>query len=635
MLSIIRERMQGWIAGAIVVLLIIPFALWGVNEYFGTGGPLVVATVNGEDISQRDYQQTYFFQRNRMREMLGAQYDPSIFDEQIKKQAIDELVNKEILFQNAKEIGYRVAASSVVQTIQSFEAFQDNGQFSNELYARQLQAQGESPAAFEQRIQKAILTQQLQSGIANSALTTTKEIERIWRLQEQKRDIDHLLLEVEKYKQDADASDEAVEKYYQEHKHQFMTAEKVSIEYVELKGADLGKDFTPTEEELAQFFEERQNQFKVPEERRTRHILISVSEDADEATINKAKEKAMEIRQKLADGGDFEKLAEEYSDDPGSSKLGGDIGFFGRDSLDPAYERAMFALQPGEISDPVLSAFGFHIIRLEEIRSEKSKSFDEVKGDLVAEYQQNKADRKFFEASDKLTTLAYEVPTTLTDAAGAVGLELQSTDLFTRSGGVGIAANPKVTAAAFSNEVLVEGYNSQPIEIGENHIVVLRVKDHQEKGQRSLEDAKEDIKKRIIDERARERVKQKGEEIISRLRNGESAEDVANELQLEWVKSGELKRSDRKVDSAIVKQAFKTSRPQDGQVSYDGIDLSNGNYAIIAVNKVIDGDVSNIPDAQKLNLKRTITGLKGESDYTNLLTSVKENARVVVQDDNI
>jgi peptidyl-prolyl cis-trans isomerase D len=635
MLHFIRETIQGWIAWAIVILLIIPFALWGVNEYMGGAGPLVVATVNGEEISQRDYQQNFYMQRDRMRQMLGAQYDPAMFDARIKEQALQDLIDQELLAQNAKEAGFRVAEDSVKQTILSIDAFKEEGQFSNQLYTRTLQAQGESPASFEQRIHRAILTQQLHSGVSSSALVTDTELQRLLKIENQTRDIDHLLLRADSFKDEADAGDEALQQYYDEHRDEFMTPEQVSIEYIELKASDLGKDAQPSEEELQQFYEERVSQFQIPEERSTRHILIAVDESADEDTINKAREKANDIRQKLTDGGDFAKLAEEFSDDPGSSQLGGDLGFFGRGNLDPEYEKTMFALKEGEISEPVLSSFGFHIIKLEEIRAEKSKSFEEVKDELIADYRKNIAERKFFDEAEKLTTLAYEVPTTLADAAGAVGLEIKTTPLFSRSGGPGIAANPKVTQAAFSNEVLVEGYNSEPVEIGENHVVVLRVKDHVEKKPLTLEQAKAEIKTRVMSDKAREEAKQHGEAIIKRLQAGEDRQTIAKELELEWTKSGELKRSDRKIDSTIVKQAFKLSRPEEGNTSFGGTALANGDYSVIAVNKVTDGDVANIEESNKLNLRRTLASIRGDAGFTDLLASMKDEAHIVIQQDNI
>ena len=635
MLHIIREQIQGWIAWAIIILLIIPFALWGINQYFGGGGPLVAATVNGEKISQSEFQQYYVMQRNRMRQMLGAQYDPSVFDARIKEQALQDLIDQELLAQNAESNGFRVSMNSVKQTILNIDAFKQDGKFSNELYVRALQSQGESPSGFEHRLQKAVLTQQLQSGVSNSAFVTQSEADRLLKIENQTRDIDHLLLKTDKFKDESAVTDEMVQKYYDQHREQYMTPEKVSLEYVELNSADLAKDAQPTDEQLKEFYKERESQFKVPEERRSRHILIAVKEGADEATINKARDKAEEIRKKLLDGGDFAKLAEQYSDDPGSAKLGGDIGFFGHGNLDPAYEKALFSLKVGEISEPVLSSFGFHIIKLEEVRAEKTKSFDEVKDELIADYRKNIADRKYFDEADKLTRLAYEVPTTLADAAGAVGLDIKTTPLFGRNGGPGIAANPKVIQAAFSNEVLVEGYNSEPIELGENHVVVIRVKDHVEKAQQSLDEVKAQVKSQVVADDARNKAKEKGEEALKRLQSGDDPQAVAKDLDITWTKSGELKRSDRKIDSAIVSEAFKLSRPEDGKVSYGSVALANGDYALIAVNKVTDGDVAKIEAAKKQNLQKTLAGIRGGDEFNDVLETIKSTAKIVEEDTSV
>ena len=635
MLHIIREQIQGWIAWAIIILLIIPFALWGINQYFGGGGPLVAATVNGEKISQSEFQQYYVMQRNRMRQMLGAQYDPSVFDARIKEQALQDLIDQELLAQNAESNGFRVSMNSVKQTILNIDAFKQDGKFSNELYVRALQSQGESPSGFEHRLQKAVLTQQLQSGVSNSAFVTQSEADRLLKIENQTRDIDHLLLKTDKFKDESAVTDEMVQKYYDQHREQYMTPEKVSLEYVELNSADLAKDAQPTDEQLKEFYKERESQFKVPEERRSRHILIAVKEGADEATINKARDKAEEIRKKLLDGGDFAKLAEQYSDDPGSAKLGGDIGFFGHGNLDPAYEKALFSLKVGEISEPVLSSFGFHIIKLEEVRAEKTKSFDEVKDELIADYRKNIADRKYFDEADKLTRLAYEVPTTLADAAGAVGLDIKTTPLFGRNGGPGIAANPKVIQAAFSNEVLAEGYNSEPIELGENHVVVIRVKDHVEKAQQSLDEVKAQVKSQVVADDARNKAKEKGEEALKRLQGGDDPQAVAKDLDITWTKSGELKRSDRKIDSAIVSEAFKLSRPEDGKVSYGSVALANGDYALIAVNKVTDGDVAKIEAAKKQNLQKTLAGIRGGDEFNDVLETIKSTAKIVEEDTSV
>jgi peptidyl-prolyl cis-trans isomerase D len=636
MLGYIRESVQGWIAWAIVILLIIPFALWGINEYFGTGGSLVVANVNGEEITQQAYQREFYQQRDRMREMFGDQFNPSLMDPQIKRKALDDIINREVIVQTANSAGYRISNDFLVQTIQSFEAFQDNGQFSNNLYKQQLSAQGESPSTFEYRMQRAVLSQQMYAGVAATPVVTKHEVDYLLKLQEQTRDIGYMVLKADGFKQDADATEEAIKQYYDQNSDRYMTPEMVSLEYLELNAAELATDEQPGEEELKQFYDERSNLYVTPEERRTRHILVSVDAGAAAEQIQAAKKKADDLRKQIMEGADFEKLAKENSDDPGSAQLGGDIGFFGKDSLDPAYEEVMFKLKVGEVSEPVLSAFGYHIIKLEEVREQKAKPFEDVKASLIAEYQQGIAERKFFELSEKLTNLAYEVPDTLEDAAGGTGLQIKTTALFPRNGGPGIAANPRVSAAAFSDDVLKQGYNSEPIGIGENHVVVVRVKEHQDAKLRPFDEVKDAIKAQLINEKAQERAKQQGMNIIEQLAKGEATPEAAAKIvNVEWKKAGELKRTDRSIDGKIVQQAFKMPRPQEGKTSFAGAELVSGDYALIGVNKVTDGDVASIEEAKRQTLSRNLAGIRGEAAFSNLLQNLKNNSSIAIQEDNL
>jgi len=635
MLHFIRESIQGWIAWAIVILLIVPFALWGINSYFGNGGSLVIASVNGEEISRQAYTQEYYQQRNRLQQMLGAQYDPSMFDKRIKSQALDDLVKKEILLQNAQSMGFRVGAQNVISSIQSFEAFQDNGQFSNELYKSQLTAQGESPAGFEQRIQRAILSQQLYAGITTTAVMTKQEIDTILQLQEQKRNIDHFLLAKLDFKNTEDASEDAILAYYNGHLKQYMTVEKVSVEYIELLADNLSVDEMPSEEELKQYYQDRNEQFKEKEQRRTRHILIEIEKDAKEELIQAALQKAKDIKARIDKGEDFEALAKKYSHDPGSAEKGGDLGYFGAGLLDPNYDKAMFALQEGEVSEPTLTAFGYHIIKLEKIKGGVNQSFESVREELIQEYKKSAKEKKYFAEVEKLTNLAYEVPDTLDDAAGAIGAEIKTTDLFERNRGTGIATNPKIRAAAFGDDVLNNHYNSEPIEISENRVVVIRIKEHQEPSQRPLEEVKAEIMVSILDKKSRERAKEAGEKLLGNLISSKDADKDVQDMQKEWIKSGEITRSETKIDKAIVNKAFRLSASSEGKAVFGGLALPSGDYVIIRLTSVNTPEVASIPVEKRQSLSKELAGIVGDADFANMLSSLKETSRIIIQEDNL
>lgn len=635
MLNFIRERAQGWIAWVIVGLLIIPFALWGINQYFGNGGKLVAANVNGTEISQREFQQAFYEQRSRMQQMLGGQYDAQLFDPQVKQRVINELIDRELLLQNADEMGYRVADKTVVATIQSIDAFRENGVFSTTLYQQQLQTQGQSPAAFEQRVKRMMVSGQLPDGLATTAFVTDAELDAVIKLEKQTRHFQYLVLAAKKYQDESVADDAAMKAYYEQHADRFMTTEKVRVEYVELSAAAMKSDKEPTEDELKKYYDANKSQFSVPEERKASHILIQLKEGADEKAVEAARKKAESILARIKAGESFAKLAKENSDDPGSAQLGGDLGYFGRGIMEADFEKAAFALKEGEISDPVLTSFGFHIIKLTGIRGEQLKPFAEVRDEILAQFQSDAAERKYFELAEKLTNQAYESTGSLSDVADSLGLELKQSPLFGRRGGTGIFANPRVAAAAYSDDVLKQGFNSEPIELGENHVVVMRLLEHQEAKQRSLEEVKPQVKEQLMQDKAREAVKLAGEKALKQLESGEPIGAITKTLSASWKDAGEVARDAKGHDALIVKQAFRLTHPTADKPQFGGVVLSSGDYAMIRLISVTDGDPAAMDAAEKETLKRRLVGEQGANAQAHVVAALKANAKIVVQSDDL
>jgi len=638
MLGFIRDGMKGWIAWAIIGVLIVPFALWGIQEYFGNGGPLVVATVNGEEVSQQSYTQAVNNQRSRMREMLGGQYNPDMFDDRIKKQALNDLIERELLFQQATEEGFHVAVASVQNYIRNIEGFQEDGRFSNEQYNRVLQSQGESATGFEARVQRGILTQQVYSGLVSSAIVTQADVEKLVGLEEQTREVNYLQIPSNQFANKGSLADEELKKYYNSHLQAYMTGEQVSIEYIELDGKILKPDVEPTEEQLQAYYQERSAQFTSTSERKTSHILITVEEGADEKTVQAAKAKALDVKSKLDKGESFKALAATFSDDPGSSKLGGDIGYFGKDSLDPNYEKTMFAMKVGDISEPVLSAFGYHIIKLDQIREPETKAFEDVRSELEKEYNQSAIDKKYYDLAETLTNLAYENTDTLEDAAGAIGIEIKSSDLFLRRGGVGITSNPKVSAAAFSDDVLRQGYNSEPIELGENHIIILRIKDHKEKAQKPFDSVKTAINTTVKNDNARQAAKDAGESnrnLLQAAYSDKLLKAIATELKLEWNKEVTLKRSGSKVNPQLVKAIFTAKRPATDKPTVKGLQLASGDYVIFSVTMVTDGKVADIDAAKTKTASDKLMGAYGDAAFSQFVSEIKGSANIFIRKNNL
>jgi peptidyl-prolyl cis-trans isomerase D len=635
MLSFIRERAQGWVAWVIVGLLIIPFALWGINEYLGNGGRLAVADVNGTEISQGEFQQAFYEQRGRMQQMFGEQYDARLLDPQIKQRTINLLIDRELLLQYANEMGYRVSDKTVVATIQSIDAFREDGAFSTGLYQQQVQAQGQSPAAFEQRVKRLMATSQLPDGLAATVLVTDAELDKAIKLQEQTRDFQYLILPTSKYQDESVANEAAIKAYYEQHLKWFMTTEKVSVEYVELSAAALAPDEEPNEEKLRELYDSNSSQFQVPEERQASHILIQLEDGVDEAAVNAARDKANDLVAKIKSGESFEDLAKTNSDDPGSAELGGDLGYFGRGVMEPDFEQAVFALNEGGISEPVLTSFGFHIIKLTGVRAEASKPFEEVREELLKQFQLDVAERQYFDLTEKLTNLAYESPDSLSEIADQLGLAIKQSPLFGRTGGADIFANKQTVAAAYSNDVLKQGFNSEPIEIGANHVVVLRMLEHQEAKQRPLEDVQAQVKTQLIREKAIESTKAAGEALIKQLETGEDSKAAAQSLALEWKVAKAVKRTAEKMDAAVVNQAFGLKRPAEDSVSFGGGAFASGNYVIIQLDKVADGNPATFEKSERETLKRRMADALGNDAQTYLIETLKSQASIIVQKDEL
>jgi len=636
MLSFIRDRAQGWIAWVIVGLLIVPFALWGVNEYVGNGGKLVAATVNGTEIGQREFQQAFYDQRGRMQQMLGGQYDAQLFDPQIKQRVINELVDRELLLQNADDMGFRVSDQAVVATIQSIDAFRENGVFSASLYQQQLQTQGQSPTAFERRVKRIMTAGQLPDGLASSVFVTDAELDAVIKLEKQQRDFQYFVLNASQFQDESLADDAAIKDYYEQHVDRFLTAEKVRVEYVELSAAALKSDEEPSEEELREFYDANQGQFSVAEERQASHILIQLEEGADEAAVTAARKKAEDLVTRLKAGESFESLAKENSDDPGSAEMGGDLGYFGRGLMEPDFEEVAFSLKLGEVSEPVLTPFGYHIIKVTGIREKETKPFADVRDEILAQFQNDAAERAYFELAEKLTNQAYEMPDSLSETADELGLELKQSPFFERRGGTGVFANPRVVAAAYSDDVLKQGFNSEPIEIDENHVLVLRLLDHQKADRRPLSEVKAQVKQSLIQEKAREAVKAAGEKALQQLEAGESAETVSKALSVDWKDVGAVTRDVKEHDAQVVKQAFRLARPSSpDSPRYSGVVLNSGDYAVIQLNKVVDGDPAAMDAAERETLKRRLASEQGANAQLHLVSQLKAGAKVIVQNDDL
>lgn len=637
MLESIRQHAQGWFAWAIIIMVAIPFALWGIHQYDGGGGSVNVATVNGKEISVDDFQRAYQQQRSRIQSALGKSFDPSLInDKELKKSVLDNLIEREALLQGAHDAGMRISPVQVGEEIRAIPQLQTDGKFDSELYQRLVRAQGLSVGGFEHVMGEDLLVQQLSSGITGSAFVTKEELDALLRIKLQQRDIGYVVVPASAYLGEVSVDDKAVEQYYKDNPDRFRVPEEASVDYLELSVDQLSQGVTASEDELRERYQERAANFTTPEERHARHILIPVASDAPPAQVEAAKKKAEDLLARIRKGESFAELAKQYSQDPGSAKQGGDLGFFGRGAMDKAFEQAAFSLKPGEVSEPVRSTFGLHLIKLEEVRGGDRKPFEQVRAQLERDVRRQKAEDLYYDQAETLSNLSFEHADSLKEAADKLHLPIQTTPLFTRDNGSGIAANAKVREAAFSDDVLLGGKNSEAVELNQDHVLVLHLKEHKAASLRALDAVRDQIRQTLRVQAAKDKAQTAGENLVHRLQAGDDPAKALAPLKLSWQRSGLTGRDDTKLDPQVIKAAFEVQRPgDDHKPRFGGKPLPSGDYAVYGVYEVKDGDPAAADAQARDSLKNALLRERGQAVFKDYIDGLKATMKIVRHEDQL
>ena len=634
MLQDIRERAQGWIAWFIVILISVPFALWGIQSYLGGGSEPVVAKVNGQEITERDFDFAYRNYRDLLRQQMGKNYRPELLDDElIRKQVLDSMIREQLILQASEKMGLSAGDALVRATIVAIPGFQANGRFNSQAYERSVRSRGLTPAGFEAQVRRRLISEQLSVAVTRSEIATGSEVASLMRLQLQKRDLDYLRIPADRYLDQVQISDAEVKAYYDANQKAFQAPERVKLEYLDLDIDNIAKTLSVDDETLRGYYEQHRKEYVTPGQRRASHILITVEEGADEATEKAAREKAEAILQRIRDGEDFATLARELSQDPGSAAEGGDLGYFERGVMDKAFDDAVFSMAEGDVSEPVRTLFGLHIIKLTGIRPETGKSFEELRDELKSAYLKNEAERLFYEYAERLGDLAYEDPGSLQPAADALGMKTIQSDWITREGGTGVLASPKVVGAAFSDDVLLEGNNSEPIEISPEQVVVLRVAEHEEAAIRPFEEVKQEITELLKKKQATELARAEAEKLLARLQGGEGLEALAADIGGKVVSLKGVERNAAVVDlpGDLRRRAFRMPRPEQGQPVYGKAELRDGDFALIVLRSVQDGTVK---EAEAIGgeekLKQALERVTGEAYYNHLIDNLRAGAEIEI-----
>ena len=523
--------------------------------------------------------------------------------------------------QLAAELCRRVSDESVRKAILEMPYFQVGGQFSNDRYLQVIRQMNFQPDAFREYLREDMTRSQLVGAVAGTDFILENELNNSVALQQQTRSIEYLVVTKESLQAGIEVTEQEIADYYELNQPQFLAPEQVSVSYIDLNAASLTLDSSVSEEDIKAYYDQNSAQYVEPEKRRVSHILIDNSEDDDAA-----KAKAEELLTQLQNGADFAELAESSSDDVVSAEMGGDLDWIERDMMDPAFEDATYALEnKGDISDVVESEFGYHIIKLTDIQTQQVKPYADVKDELRAELERTKKINAFYEKQTQMGELAFEISDTLIDAAEAAGVEVQKTELVTRNALPEPLNNPQVVTAIFSPEVLEDRMNSEVIEVGDKHAVVVRVNDHKAATTKALADVSEQIKATLVSQKASELAKEKARTLYAEIEAGKSLNEVAQAEGLTVRQEAALARQAYTVSPAIVQQAFKMAHPQ-GAPEVEVVDLNNGDAAIVALKAVNPATEVEINEQQKQN----ITMAQVNKNYMVFIAALKAQAEVQV-----
>ncbi|MFM5312757.1 peptidylprolyl isomerase [Aeromonas caviae] len=625
MLDKLREGAQGKVAKVILGLIILSFALAGVGSYLNGPARTAPATVNGNDISAPALENAYRNERARMESQMGEAFNQLAanpdYMKQFRRGVLDRLIDQALIDDKARSLGLRVSDEQIKQAIVAMPEFAENGKFSNDRYLQLIRRAGMTPEMFRDSLRQDMVRQQLMGAVLGSEFALKGEAEQLDRLYNQTRDLRLIRLAASAYVDGIEVSDAEVEQFYKANSARFMNDETVKVDYLLLDAANLGKNIKVTEQDAQDYYDQHQDLFQRPERRQVAHILIPFGKDE-----KAAEQKAEAVLAKAKAGDDFAALAKADSSDTFSAKKGGELDWFEKGVMDPAFEKAAFALaKAGDLSAVVKSPFGFHIIKLLGVEPAKTKPFVDVMSDTIARLQSEKAKEQFFAEQQKMADSSFENPDSLDLTAEAMGLQVQSTGYFSQADAPAPLNDPKVLSVAFSEQLRDDNTNSDVIELADGKALVLHIMGHQPKAAKPLAEVKEQVITAIKHDKASEVARGKAQGLLDKLKAGENVQADLTALGLRVDTHTGVSRFAQEMDQNLVTQAFRMPHPTDGKPSVELVTEANGDRVVVALDKV---NVIKEPSQMVSLLQGQLGQGKAQADYKSLIDELRKAAKI-------
>jgi peptidyl-prolyl cis-trans isomerase D len=625
MLQDIRQNVQGTAAKIVVGLIVISFSIFGIESILLGGGGGGVAEVNGEEVSPMELQQAVNTAKRRLIAMMGDELDPAMLDdERLRPQALEGLIAQKLQLQSATDMGLAVSEREVGAVIGSMEQFQLDGMFSPELYKELLASSGYTPAFFKRSLSAELVINQARSGIAGSDFATPAELEMNARFIGEQRDMRYMTIPLQRFADEREVSDAEIEAFYNANQNDFLSEETVELDYIELTPEDF---YQPVDEKaLLSAYEEELRTGVYTTQNRVSHILFEAGKEESPEALQA---RIDAVRQALDAGSDFADVAREFSDDVGSSGAGGDLGFSSGEAFPPEMEQAIAALDVGVVSSPVQTDVGTHLILVTERREAEPPTLEELRPTLESRIQQEEATVELFRTVESLRDISFNAED-LDAPAEELQLTVRQSEPVSRTQAEGLFANPSLVSAAFSEEVLVNGHNSEVIELSGNRFVVLRVRQHHAPDVRPLEAVREEIATSMRDNAARQAVTAEAERLVAAVRDGAGIEELATREGLAWQVELGATRNSANVPPQVLRHAFQLPSPAAGETLADYVLSSTGDAVVLQLVRVSAGEYDTMPEDEQDRLAQQVQAEYGSLVDAEYRSALREGADISV-----
>lgn len=627
MLQNIRDNIQGTAAKVIIALIVVPFALFGIDSLFNTSSQTPAAVVNGEKISQQELAQAVALQKRRLVNMMGDNIDPTMLDDNLLRgQALDSLVKQQLLLQAANRSRMVVSNQQLNTLIVTMPQFMEEGRFSQQRYEQMLRLQGYSSAFFKQLLRSDLTIQQVSNAIASSSFVTDAQLQQAARLLHESRDFQYVDIPLAPIEQAVKIEEQEITDWYGANTQRYLSEEKLRFSYIELDESLFVEPVS--EQDIQREFQSVLEADPGVTEREVAHILFEQAEESDEEFAARI----AAVESELKAGADFAELAKQHSADLGSAADGGALGFTSGDSFPPEFEQALMSLQPGQVSAVVETEAGSHLIKLLSVREPEKPKLEELREELVARLSHRAAQPKLIAAVEELKDLVFNAENLRMPAEelqkSGLNIRVQQSSLMSRTDTSGLFAYEALRQAAFSPELREQGLNSEVLELAEGHYAVLHVEEYLAPKPLPLEQVREQIVQAIKRDKAEQLAEQKARALADKIRAGEALEQLAASEGLQWQAVLGAKRSQLGLAPELLKKVFAMPRGTASAVSAAFLQKNNGDWVAICLGDVQQGNVASLDDSAKRELQTGLASSQASQSFSAYFNSLWSNAEV-------